>query len=49
MTDPLGNVTSYTYDAVGNVISITDPLGRATRYQYDAMDRLIGTRMRSTA
>jgi YD repeat-containing protein len=36
VTDPAGNVTSYTYDANLNLASMTDPLGRTTRYTYDS-------------
>lgn len=32
----MGGVTSYTYDAVGNVLSITDPMGFVTSYTYTA-------------
>ncbi|MEZ4617253.1 MAG: RHS repeat domain-containing protein [Caldilineaceae bacterium] len=28
-TDPLGNVTTYTYNTSGNMLSMTDPLGNA--------------------
>jgi len=34
-------VTSYTYDADGNVISITDPLNHTTTKAYDILNRLI--------
>lgn len=49
VTDPLGNKTSYDYDAVGHLISVVDPLGNAaggvptehtTGYTYDKEDRL---------
>ena len=39
-TDPLGNATSYTYDANGNVKSRTDAIGKTTNYVYDELDRL---------
>ena len=42
-TDPLGDVWSYTYDAVGNRISMTDPNGNTTQYQYDGLNRLTKT------
>jgi YD repeat-containing protein len=41
-TDREGNQTTFTYDAVGNLISRSDPEGRFTRYRYDAMDRRVG-------
>ena len=31
--------TSYTYDAVGNVMSVTDPFGAVTKYAYDGAHR----------
>lgn len=55
VTDPLGNKTSYDYDAVGRVISLVDPLGNVagavasdhtTSFTYDAEDR---TRFRYAA
>jgi RHS repeat-associated protein len=33
--DPLGNVTSYTYDSRGNKLTETDPLGNTVTYTYD--------------
>jgi RHS repeat-associated protein len=41
VNDPLGNHTSYTYDANGNRKSKTNPLGNTWHYKYDALDRLI--------
>ena len=32
--------TAYSYDARGNMESMTDPLGRTTHYSYDSRDRL---------
>ena len=32
----MGNVTSYTYDAMGNLATTTDPSGVVTAYAYDA-------------
>lgn len=33
--------TSYTYDANGNIKSITDPYGKVTAYAYDELNQLI--------
>ena len=33
--------TSYAYDAVGNVVSVTDPFGAVTKYAYDGAHRCI--------
>jgi RHS repeat-associated protein len=49
VTDPLGNGTTFDYDATGRVVSSVDPLGNATggvpadhrtEYAYDNEDRL---------
>ena len=32
-------ITTYAYDAAGNMVSVTDPLGATTYYEYDAMGR----------
>jgi RHS repeat-associated protein len=39
-TDPLGDVTSFTYDVNGNLLTMTDPLGRITTLTEDALGRL---------
>ena len=39
-TTPLGHATSYSYDAVGNLVSKTDPGGNTIIYTYDALNRL---------
>jgi RHS repeat-associated protein len=39
-TDPLGNTTSYQYDAAGNVTQQTDPFGNITTTGYDSLDRV---------
>ena len=41
ITDPLTGVTSFKYDAVGNLTNVTDALNNSVGYAYDAMDRLI--------
>jgi YD repeat-containing protein len=40
-TDPLGYVTSDTYDANGNLIAKTDGNGATTQYTYDSLGRLL--------
>jgi len=40
-TDPLGRVTSYAYDAAGNMVSRTDASGNTITYSYDPLGRLI--------
>jgi len=41
ITDPLGNVTSFAYDAHGNLTAATDANGNTTSYQYDTNGLLI--------
>ena len=49
MTDPLGGVTQYQYDATGNLTQQTDVLGHATSYTYDANgNRLTETKAQTT-
>jgi RHS repeat-associated protein len=36
----LNQTTTYSYDAVGNLIQETDPLGKSTTYAYDSLNRL---------
>ncbi|MFO7898545.1 MAG: RHS repeat-associated core domain-containing protein [Planctomycetota bacterium] len=38
-----GSEEFYTYDAEGNVTSITNRLGKTTRYEYDALNRRVRT------
>lgn len=38
ITDPLGHVTTNTYDSDGNLLSTTDPLGNTTSYGYNGFD-----------
>jgi YD repeat-containing protein len=35
-----GQVTEYTYDSQGNILTVEDPLNRITSNQYDALNRL---------
>lgn len=39
-TDPLGHVTSYTYDQNGKLLSKKDALGQITSYGYDSFGEL---------
>jgi RHS repeat-associated protein len=39
LTDPLGNVTQYAYDARHNVTQVTDPRGHRTTYQYNVRNK----------
>lgn len=43
MTDELGRVTTFAYDARGNMTSRTDALGRTTSYTYDSFGQLTKT------
>ena len=36
--DTLGNITTFTYDGNGNLVSKTDPDGYTTEYTYNALD-----------
>jgi RHS repeat-associated protein len=38
--DPLGNTTSYSYDANGNLLGLTDPMGRKVSNGYDESGEL---------
>jgi RHS repeat-associated protein len=38
VTDPDGNATSYTYDAMGFPLTVTDPKGYVTTYAYDGAE-----------
>lgn len=42
-TDPLGNVTSYTYDSNKNMASKTGPLIGTTSYAYDAKNNMVSS------
>jgi len=43
VTDPLGNVTRYSYDANGNVTKVEDlALGQARTQTFDKVNRLTG-------
>jgi len=39
-TDAAGQMTSYSYNAAGQLTSVTNPLGQTTSYQYDTSNRL---------
>ena len=41
ITDLLGHVTRFEYDAVGNLTAVIDPLGNRTTREYDGVSRLI--------
>jgi YD repeat-containing protein len=41
MTDPLGNVYSFTYDVRDRLTASTDPKGQAITLAYDALSRRI--------
>jgi YD repeat-containing protein len=41
VADPHSAVTAYSYDAVGNLLSLTDSVGNTTAYRYDALHRLV--------
>jgi len=41
VVDAEGGITSFTYDANGNLLSVTDAKGQTIRYEYDERDRLI--------
>ena len=41
MTDPLGRVHTYFYDASGDLVKATDPLGRSWTFTYDSKHRLL--------
>jgi RHS repeat-associated protein len=41
--DPNGNITSYTRDSSGNVITTADPLGRVTANTYNSFNEVLTT------
>jgi RHS repeat-associated protein len=41
VTDPLGHVTSYTYDSMARRATITDGRGNTTRYEYDTFGNVV--------
>ncbi len=40
VSQPGGGSISYSYDAAGNLLSLTDPVGNQTTYAYDGLNRL---------
>ncbi len=43
VTDPLGHVSTTTYNAAGDLTNETNPLGQTTSYAYDSAGRLLTT------
>lgn len=43
MMDPNGNVTTYTVDSSGNILTRTDPLGRVTTNTYNSLNEVLTT------
>ncbi|MBP8153846.1 MAG: RHS repeat protein, partial [Nitrospira sp.] len=41
MRDPKGNLTSITYDAKGNPLTITDALNQVTTFTYNPQGLLL--------
>lgn len=41
ITDPLGGVTTLSYDGNGNLLSVTDPLSRRRSWTYDSRNNLL--------
>jgi RHS repeat-associated protein len=41
VTDPMGHISHFRYDARGNLRSVIDSLGNVTDYQYDTADQLV--------
>ncbi|MGO9599148.1 MAG: RHS repeat domain-containing protein [Isosphaeraceae bacterium] len=39
-TSPTGDVTTYTYDPLGNLIQTVDPDGHTIQYAYNADDQV---------
>src|SRR5205823_464321 len=39
--DPNGNITAYTVDSSGNVLTKTDPLGRVTTNTYNGFNEVL--------
>jgi len=43
LTDPLGRMTTFGYDALGNLTSITNALNQTTTFSYDGFGQLTST------
>ncbi len=42
-TNEKGGVTTYTYDALGNVLTVTDPMSNVVSNTYDLSGRTLST------
>jgi YD repeat-containing protein len=41
ITDPIGRIQTFAYDASSRLVQVTDPLGGITQYGYDANNRIV--------
>jgi len=41
---PLGNLTQFTYNGLGKVLTVTDPLGHVTTNTYNGAGNLLATK-----
>jgi RHS repeat-associated protein len=47
VTDNIGRIVRYTYDANGNLWKVTDPLGQLTEYTYDSGHNMLTVKNRN--